>query len=95
MLNFTAGGAKRFSAANLEELGRFLLGYFQKKNELFRQKSQPASKNAEAPQAMHKAIQRTIPTQRKIKNDQPRIDRETGHGQHVRFSVFECLLESA
>ena len=45
-------GAEGFkSTLNLEQQGRFALGYFQQKNELFRQKSERAGKNAEAPQS--------------------------------------------
>jgi CRISPR-associated protein Csd1 len=45
-------GAKGFkSILNLPEQGRFALGYFQQKNELFRPKSERAGKNAEAPAA--------------------------------------------
>jgi len=45
-------GAEGFkSTLNLEQQGRFALGYFQQKNELFRPKSERAGKNAEAPVA--------------------------------------------
>jgi CRISPR-associated protein Csd1 len=45
-------GAEGFkSTLNLEQQGRFALGYFQQKNEIFRQKSERAAKNAEAPRA--------------------------------------------
>jgi CRISPR-associated protein Csd1 len=45
-------GAEGFkSTLNLEQQGRFALGYFQQKNEIFRQKGERAGKNAGAPQA--------------------------------------------